>query len=319
MKKSTATAVPSRQHKATIVTNTKDRQQNQKENQSNDGQTDPFSSLDNFKIESRIGKGQFSVVYYAKSLTDKTKYAVKKVDVSDLASSKARQECMKEIELLKTVDHPNIIKYYASFMKTDFLYIICELADAGDLAKMITTFRNRKLYIQEHTVWKYFVQIASAIEHMHDRRIMHRDIKPANIFMTTSGAVKVGDLGLGRSFSFKTTVAHTLVGTPYYMSPERVKENGYNFKSDIWSLGCLLYEMAALRPPFYAENINLLVLCQHIEKCEYPPLRKDRYSSDLRDLVDACIQKEPNNRYDAKMVLQVAKIMSSKDKTKLRS
>uniref|UniRef100_A0A672P7M5 NIMA related kinase 6 n=1 Tax=Sinocyclocheilus grahami TaxID=75366 RepID=A0A672P7M5_SINGR len=164
---------------------------------------------------------------------------------------------LSETQLIQSVRHDCHVKHHL----------------AGIRMTIRIKWNGKRRLIPERTIWKYFVQLCSALEHMHSRRVMHR------------------------------------VGTPYYMSPERIHENGYNFKSDNWSLGCLLYEMAALHSPFYSDKMNLLALCHKIEQCDYPPLPSDHYSQKLRDLVSMCINPDPDQRPDISFVLQFAKQM----------
>lgn len=263
-----------------------------------------------YEVIKSIGKGKFAVVYRARKLGSEEAVALKKISV-DMMDSKAREKCLKEVRLLQSLDHPNIIHYLDSFITENDLVIVYEWAAAGDLKRQLRKAQERGSGFEERIIWKYFSQISNAMQHMHERRIMHRDLKPANIFLTLDGTIKVGDLGLSRELSEHTVQAHSKVGTPLYMSPEVLKGDGYDFKSDIWSMGCLLYELAMLKSPFKSEGLNLYSLFQKISNGDYQPL-PEHYSEDLRSLVYAMISTRPEERPELAYICTVAADMRAK-------
>jgi len=144
--------------------------------------------------------------------------------------------------------HPYIITYKESFMDKKCLCIVMDFADGGDLyTKIANQKKVGKVCYSEDQILDWFVQMALAIKHIHDKKILHRDLKTQNIFMTQSGQIKIGDFGIARVLQHTYDCAQTAIGTPYYLSPEICQEKPYNQKSDIWSLGCILYEMCTLR------------------------------------------------------------------------
>jgi NIMA (never in mitosis gene a)-related kinase 1/4/5 len=127
-----------------------------------------------------------------------------------------------------------------------------DFADGGDLQKQISKRKDSLNYFKEEQIIDWFTQICLGMKHVHDRKIIHRDIKAQNVFLTKEGAIKLGDFGIARILHNTVDVTKSVVGTPYYLSPEIIDGLPYSFKSDVWSLGVLLYEMCALKPPFDA-------------------------------------------------------------------
>lgn len=136
-----------------------------------------------------------------------------------MADQRQREKCLKEVDIMKKLSHPHIIRYIDSFIHNSELIIVTEWAQKGDLKKLVKEKESQDLQFEEATIWEFMRQISSALQHMHEKRIMHRDLKPANIFISSDNSLKIGDLGLGRSFSSQTLEAYSKVGTPLYMSP----------------------------------------------------------------------------------------------------
>eukprot|EP00941_MAST-03F_sp_MAST-3F-sp1_P002983 g2983.t1 len=260
-----------------------------------------------------VGKGKFSLVYRAVRLCDEKLVALKKVNNFMKLKEKDKESCLKEVKLLQSLDHVNIIKYLDSFVadNSNTLIIVTDWAEAGDLKRQLRKLQAMGAHLREHVIWRYFSQIAEALKHIHDHRILHRDLKPANIFLTSDAVIKVGDFGLSRKLGENTLQAHSKVGTPYYASPELLGGKGYDWRTDVWSLGCILYELACLKSPFKQKGLNLYKLFQKISKGKFDPV-PPRYSDSLRLLVDRMVNVDVSERPSMSEVCEVSQKMRKK-------
>ncbi|KAK3522626.1 hypothetical protein QTP86_028197 [Hemibagrus guttatus] len=252
--------------------------------------------MDKYEKVKKIGEGSFGKAILVKSREDGHQYVIKEIGISRM-SNKERQESRKEVAVLANMSHPNIVQYKESFEENGCLYIVMDYCEGGDLFKKIN---NQKGLFPEEQILDWFVQICLALKHVHDRKILHRDIKSQNIFLTKDGTIQLGDFGIARVLNSTVELARTCIGTPYYLSPEICENKPYNNKSDIWALGCVLYEMCTLKHAFEAGNMKNLVL--NIIRGSYPPVSV-HYSQDLRTLLGQLFKRNPRERPSVSAIL----------------
>lgn len=224
-------------------------------------------------------------------------------------SEEERRETLREARVLEVLNHPNIVRFREVYKtKKGKLCIVMDYADGGDLQGDVKRRHKEKEasgklnYMTEDEVLDRFTQICLAIKHVHDKKILHRDLKSQNIFLTKKGLVKLGDFGISRVLSNTKSKAKTVVGTPYYLSPEIIQSQPYSFKSDIWSLGVLLYEMCALCPPFNAQSLHQLAT--KIVAGNYPKI-PSHFSKNMNDLVSSLLTINPTKRPNVHEILKV--------------
>ena len=257
----------------------------------------PKTSMSDFKIERQLGKGSFSCVYLVTRKADQKIYALKSVTMDKL-TKKEQQNSVNEVRILASVSHPNVIGYREAFWddSAQTLNIVMEYADDGDLQTKIHQMKKNNGVFEEETIWSYAIQMIEGLKALHDKKIMHRDLKSANIFLSKNKnknkkICKIGDMNVSKVVKEKVLMTQT--GTPYYASPEVWNDKPYSYKSDLWSIGCVIYELCALRPPFKGKDLDEL----YVNVCKGKVERiKKIYSDKLWNMILMLLQVDVNKR-----------------------
>ncbi|XP_069793291.1 serine/threonine-protein kinase Nek4 isoform X2 [Narcine bancroftii] len=265
----------------------------------------PSSSMERYVVIRTVGKGSYGEVELVRHGKDMKQYVVKKLNLRSV-SSRERKAAEQEAQLLSQLRHPNIVTYRESWEGDDgLLYIVMGYCEGGDLYHKLKEQKGKLL--PESQVVEWFVQVAMALQYLHEKQILHRDLKTQNIFLTRTNIIKVGDLGIAKVLEHQHDMASTLIGTPYYMSPELFCNKPYNHKSDVWALGCCAFEMATLKHAFNAKDMNSLVF--KIIEGKLPPIPKE-YSQQLGLMISSMLSRRPEERPDVKAILRKQYIKS---------
>jgi NIMA (never in mitosis gene a)-related kinase len=248
--------------------------------------------MNGFEKLSKLGEGAYSTVLKVRRYADGNIYALKKVKLTKL-SEKEKLNALNEVRILASVKSNFVISYKEAFFdeRESCLGIVMEYADKGDLYQKITEYKKTAMLFDEIDIWRILIQCIKGLKSLHDLKILHRDMKSANVFLFSDGSAKLGDLNVSKVA--RKGLGYTQTGTPYYASPEVWKDQPYDNKSDIWSLGCVLYEMITLHPPFRAENMEGLY--NKVIRGQYKKI-PSRFSADLAEIVSLLIQVDSNTR-----------------------
>ncbi|XP_052781137.1 serine/threonine-protein kinase Nek4-like [Mya arenaria] len=256
------------------------------------------NSLD-LKYEKLLGEGSYGKVFLVKQ-EDGQQFAVKEIDL-EKCDEAGRDQANGEAHLLSRLKQENILTYVESVVCDDCLYIVTEFCAGGDMEDYLQRIKKSGMSVPEALVSDWILQIGGALKYLHDQKILHRDMKTKNIFLKEDLTVKLGDLGIAKVLDLNQTKADTFIGTPSYMSPELFSGKSYNHKTDIWGLGCCVYEMMTLQRAFQGRALWTLIREIKNGKVLETP---DTYSLEIRMLVQQMMEQQPDDRPSAKDIVQ---------------
>lgn len=256
-----------------------------------------------YSLIKKIGEGSFGAAILVQHESERekdTKAIVKMIDISR-ASKQEKDDAVKEGRVLASLKHPYIVRYRESFHEDGWLCIAMDYCEGGDLSDRIKKNRHAGKNFPQEQILRWFTQAVLALKYIHDKHILHRDLKSGNFFLSKSGNIKMGDFGIAKVLECTAACAQTQIGTPYYLSPEICHGKPYAWGSDIWSMGCILYEMSANRVPFDAPDLKSLI--KKITQGPTPEL-PENYSPELRALLKDLLERDAIKRPAAAEILK---------------
>ena len=251
-----------------------------------------------YKIIDELGTGSYGIVYKVIKENETKEYVLKQIPLKGLTKPEMKY-IENESKFLSKLNSKYVVKYIDSFNEDNKLNIIMEYCNEGDLGKFLLEQKKKLNHLSEELIWKLFLQISIGVAYLHSKKILHRDLKSFNIFLTDNLKVKIGDLGVAKKLE-KGKFATTFIGTPYYLSPEICNNKEYNNKSDVWAVGCLLFELCTFNHPFEANSQGGLVL-----KIMNEPVGEisDDFSIELKNLTKILLEKDDIIRPGMKAIL----------------
>jgi serine/threonine protein kinase len=239
-------------------------------------------------FKKRIGKGAFSNIYKGYHQYSKEMVAIKEISLDTL--NKYEKSLRRETQIMRHLNHPNIVRLIENIIddKTDNVYLVMEYFPRGDFSKFL-----KKRPLKEKYAIKYLKQIMEGMKYLLSHKIIHRDLKPQNILVSNTGVLKITDFGFARYFD-NDILIQTICGSPLYMAPEIMKNKKYDYKSDLWSIGIIFFEMLTGKPPFQARNIYELI--RKIENDSIHIPSKFNLSRPCQNLLLSLLEKDPERR-----------------------
>uniref|UniRef100_A0A3Q4HJ00 NIMA-related kinase 10 n=1 Tax=Neolamprologus brichardi TaxID=32507 RepID=A0A3Q4HJ00_NEOBR len=264
----------------------------------------PLRVISGYSVLDHLGTGAFGSVFKVQKQSGQNILALKEVNLHNPAFGKDKksrdsnvEKIISELTIIKEqMTHPNIVKYYRTFLEGDKLYIVMELIEGVPLAEHFNSLKEKQQQFTEERLWNIFIQMSLALRYLHkEKRIVHRDLTPNNIMLGEKDKVTITDFGLAKQKEENSKLT-SVVGTILYSCPEIVKNEPYGEKADIWALGCILYQMATLQPPFYSSN--MLSLASKIVEADYEPIEEGTFSERVIDMIKWCLNPDPDLRPD---------------------